>query len=101
MKGRCYINVDKFADNPCEIMKTVKKHNMLDQIVVKCDPIESVLQSVEEVAPDIPYLAIVNDKYDPFAQRLTMLCGHHFLIAEREYGLVREATDISLPEQLL
>lgn len=66
LKGRCYINVDKFADNPCEIMHIIKKHKMLDQIVVKSDPIASVLQKVEEFAPDIQYLAIINDDYDPY-----------------------------------
>ena len=67
LKGRCYINVDKFADNPCEIMEMVKKHGMLDQIVVKSAPTAEVLQSIAEVAPEVAYLTIINDNYDPYA----------------------------------
>ena len=66
LKGRCYINVDKFADNPCEIMKKIKRHGMEEQIIVKSDPIESVLQKVEAFAPEIQYLAIINKDYDPY-----------------------------------
>ena len=73
LKGRCYINVDKFADNPCEIMEKVKKHGITDQVIVKCDPIEDVLQKIEQVAPEIPYLAIVSGKYDPFAVHVDLM----------------------------
>lgn len=66
LKGKCYINVDKFADNPCEIMEKVKKHNMVEQIIVKCDPIESILEKIEQTASEVQYLTIINDKYDPF-----------------------------------
>ena len=47
-------------------MSIIKKHEMLDQIVVKSGPIPSVLQKVEEFAPDIQYLAIINGDYNPY-----------------------------------
>lgn len=62
-KGKCYINVDKFWDHPKEIYHAIKRHNMLDQIVVKCDPSEEVFRFLEEVAPDIAYLPIVKNNY--------------------------------------
>lgn len=62
-KGRCYINVDKFWDHPVEIYNAIKRHNMQDQIVVKCNPSEKVFSLLEEVAPDIPYLPIVKNTY--------------------------------------
>lgn len=67
LKGKCYINVDKFGHNPVQIMKKIQKHGIEDQIIVKSAPREDVLQMVEETAPDIRYLAIISDKYEPFA----------------------------------
>ena len=67
LKGKCYINVDKFGDNPVEIMKKVKKHGIQDQIILKSAPKEEVLRMIEETAPDINYLAIIGSKYEPFA----------------------------------
>jgi glycerophosphoryl diester phosphodiesterase len=67
LKGKCYINVDKFGDNPVEIMKKVKKHGIQDQIILKSSPKEEVLRMIEETAPDINYLAIIGKKYEPFS----------------------------------
>lgn len=67
LKGKCYINVDKFGDNPVAIMEKVKKHGIKDQIILKSSPKEEVLRMIEETAPDINYLAIIGSKYDPFA----------------------------------
>ena len=33
-KNRCFINLDKFWDAPAEIYKAVKRHNMMDQVLV-------------------------------------------------------------------
>lgn len=66
LKNRCYINVDKFADNPGDIVRVIKRHGMMEQIVVKSDPIDSVLLKLEETAPEVQYLAIINDEYDPY-----------------------------------
>ena len=62
-KGKCYINVDKFWDHPKEIYHAIKRHNMLDQIVVKCAPSEEVFRFLEEVAPDIAFLPIVKNTF--------------------------------------
>ena len=63
-KGRCFINVDKFWDNPEAIYQAVKKHGMLDQIVVKAPPTEQVLRVLEELAPELAYMPVVKIYFD-------------------------------------
>ena len=62
-RGRCYINVDKFWDHPVEIYHAIKRHNMIDQIVVKSGLSDKVLKVLEEVAPDVPFLPIVKNTF--------------------------------------
>lgn len=63
-KGRCFINVDKFWDNPKAIYDTVKRHGMLDQIVVKAPPTDNVLSVLENMAPELAYMPIVKTSFD-------------------------------------
>ena len=63
-KDRCFINVDKFWDNPEAIYQTVKRHGMLDQIVVKAPPTDGVLRVLEELAPELAYMPVVRVKFD-------------------------------------
>ena len=58
-KDRCFINVDKFWGNPEKIYRALKRHDMLDQAVVKAPPTQSVLQVLEEVAPELAYMPVV------------------------------------------
>ena len=60
LKGRCYINIDKFGDNPAEIIETVKRHDMKDQIILKCSPHKEQLAVIEKYAPDIQFLPIIS-----------------------------------------
>ncbi len=62
-KGRCFINIDKFWDNPEKIYEAVKKHGMLDQIVVKSKLSERVLNVLENLCPELPFLAIVSEEH--------------------------------------
>lgn len=62
-KGRCYINVDKFWDHPVEIYRAIKRHNMLDQVVVKSGLSDRVLRVLEEVAPDVAFFPIVKNTF--------------------------------------
>ncbi len=59
-KGRCFINVDKFWDNPAEIYKAIKRHNMADQILVKSGLSDNVLKVLEEMAPELAFMPIVD-----------------------------------------
>ena len=58
-KGRCYINVDKFWENPRAISDAIRAHGMLDQIVVKSSPKKEYLDIVEDYAPEVCYLPIL------------------------------------------
>ncbi|MBQ8850112.1 MAG: glycerophosphodiester phosphodiesterase family protein [Clostridia bacterium] len=62
-KGRCYINVDKFWGCPEDIYRAVKRHGMLDQILVKSALSEEVLSVLENVAPEIPFMPIVKEEH--------------------------------------
>ncbi len=62
-KGRCFINIDKFWDNPEKIYECIKKHNMTDQIVVKSKLSKKVLDVLEELCPELPFLPIVSEKH--------------------------------------
>lgn len=62
-KGRCYINIDKFWDNPQKIYEAVKRHGMKDQILVKSKISTSVLKVLEELCPELPYIPIVKEKH--------------------------------------
>lgn len=59
-KGRCYINVDKFWENPTLISDAIKRHNMVDQIIVKTSPKPELFDIIEGYAPDIQYLPIIS-----------------------------------------
>ena len=62
LKGKCFINVDKFGDNPALIIQKIKKHNIADQIVLKSNAQKEVLDMMETYAPDLQYLAIISGK---------------------------------------
>ena len=62
-KGRCYINIDKFWSNPEKIYATIKKHNMVEQCLVKSAPSKKVFDLLENLAPDIPFMPIVRDNH--------------------------------------
>lgn len=58
-KGRCYINIDKFWDNPQKIYEAIKRHGMIDQMLVKSSLSDKVLRVLEEVAPELPFMPII------------------------------------------
>ena len=62
-KGRCYINIDKFWGNPQAIYEAVKRHGMLDQILVKSALSEKVLTVLENVAPELAFMPIVKEEH--------------------------------------
>ena len=58
-RGRCFINVDKFWCNPEKITAAIKRHNIMDQILVKSSPSKAVFDVLRELAPDIAFMPIV------------------------------------------
>ena len=61
-KGKCYINIDKFWGNPAGIYKAVKRHDMIDQVLVKSQINEEVIRVLEEVGPEIPFMPVVYEE---------------------------------------
>ncbi len=62
-KGRCYINVDKFWGCPEDIYRALKRHDVLDQVLVKSALSDKVLNVLEEVAPELPFVPIVQESH--------------------------------------
>ena len=63
-KGKCYINVDKFWGHLKEIAEAIRRHNIGEQVLVKSDLSPRVLDVLEEVAPELPFMAIVRNSFD-------------------------------------
>ncbi len=59
--GRCFINVDKFIDNPKAINAAIREKGLQDRIVVKSAPRRELFDLMEEYAPDIAYLPILGE----------------------------------------
>ena len=70
-KGRCYINVDKFWGCPEDIYRAVKRHGMLDQILVKSALSDKVLKVLEELAPELPFIPIVSETHPMHEELMT------------------------------
>ena len=70
-KGRCFINVDKFWDNPEAIYRAVKRHAMLDQIVVKAKPSKRVTDVLEDLASELAYMPVVERRFDAHDELLS------------------------------
>ena len=93
-KGRCYINVDKFWDHPKEIYETLKRHNILDQIIVKSDPSPKVFDVLEELAPELQFMSIVrntNDAHEELMRRNINYIGTEVLFTD-------ESAEVAFPE---
>lgn len=58
-KGRCYINTDKAYSCFPQLVETIRRHNIMDQIILKGEVKNlEVYDMTEELAPDIPFLAV-------------------------------------------
>ncbi len=62
-KGRCFINIDKFWDNPEKIYNDIKRHEMTDQVLVKSKLKPNVIKVLEELCPELSYIPIVSEKH--------------------------------------
>ncbi len=62
-KGRCYINIDKFWDNPEKIYEAINRHSMSDQMLVKSKVNKKVFTVLEELCPELPFMPIVKETH--------------------------------------
>jgi len=61
-KDKCYITIDKFWGNPAGIYHCVKRHGMIDQVLVKSRVSEEVIRVLEELGPEIPFMPVVYEE---------------------------------------
>lgn len=93
-KGKCYINIDKFWDNPAAIYKKVKSHGMVEQVLTKSGVNEKVTALLEELCPELPYMPIVRDSHphhDELMKRSINYIGAEVLFADESSPLAGEA----------
>ena len=93
-KGRCYINVDKFWGHPQEIYEAIKRHDMVDQIVVKSAPSEKIFTLLSELAPELAYIPVVNSTH-PQHERL-MNSNINYIGAEVVFA--KDDAEVASPE---
>lgn len=93
LKDRCYINIDKFGDNPKEIIECVKRHNMKEQIILKCSPNPKQLEIIETYAPDIQFLPVIsadNGIHRELMSRNINYIGSELLFTDENSPLISE-----------
>jgi len=62
LKNRCIINVDKYWDAIPEITAAIRRHGIEDQVIVKTGFDMNCFKAIEEVAPDLPYMPVLDQK---------------------------------------
>ena len=94
LRGRCYINLDKFWGCPMEIAREVRELNMQDQVLVKTMVSEENFSRVEEVAWDMPYMVVAWDRDDfteDLLRRNMRYVGVEALFASEDMPICQEA----------
>lgn len=69
LRGKCFINLDKFWTCPEEIAAIVRRLGMQDQVLIKTSNTQADFKRVEETAWDIPYIVIARN-HDDFSSEL-------------------------------
>ena len=93
-RGRCFINVDKFWGNPEEIYRAIKRHGMLDQVLVKSAVSEEILRVLEELAPELAFMPIVSEEHpmhEELLRRKLNYVGVEVLFREEDSALASPA----------
>ena len=62
LKGKVYINVDKFWIDIPGITEEIRRAGVADQVIVKTSTDPSYLEQVKEYAPDFMFIPLVNEK---------------------------------------
>lgn len=102
LRGKCYINLDKFWSCPAEIAREVRERNMQDQVLVKTMVSEENFARVEEVASDLPYMVVAWDR-DDFSEELLRrnmrYVGVEALFASEDVPICQESYVRSMTER--
>lgn len=104
LKGRCFINIDKFWNCPTETAALIRKLGMQDQVIIKTRALPEQFARVEEIASDLPYMVIVRDA-DAVSQHLCKrplrFIGVEALFASDDAPVAQEAYLQSMHERSL
>lgn len=79
-KDRCFINIDKFWDNPEKIYECIKRHGMTEQMLVKSKPSKKVFDVLKQLCPELPYIPIVRENHPMHKELMDM--GINYIGAE-------------------
>jgi len=102
LRGRCYINLDKFWTCPERIAGEVRSLGMQDQVIIKTPASEENFAKVEAVAPDLPYMAIAwdNDNFtDNLLNRSIRYVGVEALFSREDVPIARKEYLLSIREK--
>ena len=87
LRGKCYINVDKFFMYIPELSKIIRDMKMQDQVIVKTYDTQKEFEIMENYAADMPYMVITrNDCFtDDLLCRKLRYIGTEVLFAEESH----------------
>lgn len=92
-KKRCIINLDHAWDDLPEVIKAVRRHNMVEQILMKAPAKLKFAKIMEELAPDMMFMPILKEK-DEFSEELEKMnvnfVGSELVFATEDSPLVHE-----------
>jgi len=93
-KGRCYINTDKAYSCFPELVSTIRRHGIEEQIILKGEVKNiEVYDMTEELAPDIPFLAVsyeVDTAMDVCKNRNSNYVGSEVVFANEDVPVTSE-----------
>ncbi len=61
IKGRAYVNIDKFWTAMPEITECVRRHGMQNDVIIKTSADKNAFDMVEQIAPELPYMPIISE----------------------------------------
>lgn len=92
-KNRCIINLDHAWDDLPDVIKAVRRHNMVEQILMKAPAKLKFAKIMEELAPDMMFMPILKEK-DEISEQLEKMnvnfIGSELVFAKEDSPLVQE-----------
>jgi len=91
LRGKCYINVDKFFMYIPELGKIIRDMKMQDQVIVKTYDTPEEFKTMEDYASDMPYMVITrNDHFtDELLRRNLRYIGTEVLFTDESHGFAK------------
>ena len=60
LKGKCFVNIDKFWENIPLIAECIRRHGMTEQVLIKTPAQPEFFDLVDQYAPDMPYMVVLS-----------------------------------------